>query len=40
MATGSRRWWCNKVEIVKWKPVKKISATERGEGGFGHTGKI
>ncbi|HLA54398.1 MAG TPA: dUTP diphosphatase, partial [Flavitalea sp.] len=30
----------NKVEIVKWKPVKKISASERGEGGFGHTGKI
>ncbi len=30
----------NKVEIVKWKPVKKISVSERGEGGFGHTGKI
>ncbi|HTE08171.1 MAG TPA: dUTP diphosphatase [Flavitalea sp.] len=30
----------NKVEMVKWKPVKKISASERGEGGFGHTGKI
>jgi dUTP pyrophosphatase len=29
-----------KVEKVKWKPVKKISATDRGEGGFGHTGKI
>ncbi len=30
----------NKVEIVKWRPVKKISASERGDGGFGHTGKI
>jgi dUTP pyrophosphatase len=30
----------HKVERVKWKAVKKISATERGEGGFGHTGKI
>lgn len=29
-----------KVERVKWKEVKKISATTRGEGGFGHTGKI
>jgi dUTP pyrophosphatase len=30
----------HKVEKVKWKTVKNISATERGEGGFGHTGKI
>lgn len=30
----------HKVEKVKWKVVKKISATGRGEGGFGHTGKI
>lgn len=29
-----------KVEKVKWKRAKKISGTERGEGGFGHTGKI
>jgi dUTP pyrophosphatase len=29
----------HKVERVKWKQVKKISATERGDGGFGHTGK-
>lgn len=29
----------HKVERVKWKQVKKITATERGEGGFGHTGK-
>lgn len=28
------------VEQVKWKPVKKIKATKRNEGGFGHTGKI
>jgi dUTP pyrophosphatase len=27
------------VERVKWKTVKKISATKRNEGGFGHTGK-
>ena len=30
----------HKVEKVKWKEVKKISDTKRGEGGFGHTGKI
>ena len=30
----------NKVEKVKWKEAKKISATRRGDGGFGHTGKI
>jgi len=30
----------HKVEKVKWKPAKKIGATQRGEGGFGHTGKI
>jgi dUTP pyrophosphatase len=29
----------NKVERVKWKQVKKIAATRRGDGGFGHTGK-
>ena len=30
----------NAVEQVKWKPVKKIEATKRNDGGFGHTGKI
>jgi dUTP pyrophosphatase len=30
----------HKVDKVKWKSVKKISETTRGEGGFGHTGKI
>ena len=30
----------HKVEKLKWKEVKKISGTNRGEGGFGHTGKI
>lgn len=29
----------SKVEKIKWKEVKTISATKRGEGGFGHTGK-
>jgi dUTP pyrophosphatase len=29
----------HQVEKVKWKPVKKITATKRNEGGFGHTGK-
>jgi len=29
----------HKVEKLKWKEVKKISETNRGEGGFGHTGK-
>eukprot|EP01136_Pigoraptor_vietnamica_P019649 Opistho-1_new@67489 len=28
-----------KVEKINWKPVSGISATERGAGGFGHTGK-
>lgn len=28
-----------KYERVKWKPVKNVKATERNEGGFGHTGK-
>ena len=30
----------NKVERIKWKSVKNISATKRNEGGFGHTGKL
>lgn len=30
----------SKVEKVKWKEAKKISDTRRGDGGFGHTGKI
>jgi dUTP pyrophosphatase len=29
----------HKVERIKWKSVKQISATERSDGGFGHTGK-
>lgn len=29
-----------KFERIKWKKTKSISATSRGEGGFGHTGKI
>ena len=29
----------HKVEKVKWKEVKNISDTRRGDGGFGHTGK-
>jgi len=29
----------HKVETVKWKPVSKVNATLRNEGGFGHTGK-
>ena len=28
------------VEQIKWKTVKKIKATKRNEGGFGHTGKL
>lgn len=28
------------VQQVKWKQVETINATARGEGGFGHTGKI
>ncbi len=28
-----------KYETVEWEIVKKLSKTERGEGGFGHTGK-
>lgn len=26
-------------EKVEWKPVEVLNSTERGEGGFGHTGK-
>lgn len=26
-------------EIAEWLPVETLSTTERGEGGFGHTGK-
>lgn len=28
-----------KVEKINWKPVDGISETDRGAGGFGHTGK-
>ena len=30
----------HKVQKLKWKEVESISGTNRGEGGFGHTGKI
>lgn len=29
----------NKYERFDWKPVQQLSETDRGEGGFGHTGK-
>ena len=29
----------NKVERAEFKEVRELSQTERGEGGFGHTGK-
>ena len=29
----------NKVEQIQWEVVENLSETERGEGGFGHTGK-
>jgi dUTP pyrophosphatase len=29
----------NKVEIIQWELTNKLEDTERGEGGFGHTGK-
>lgn len=29
----------SRVEKVKWKEAKKVSATKRNDGGFGHTGK-
>lgn len=28
----------NKYERIEWEPVTKLSETERGEGGIGHTG--
>ena len=28
-----------KIEKISWTPVNKINETERGLGGFGHTGK-
>ena len=29
----------NKIEKIEWKEVSELDTTERGEGGFGHTGK-
>lgn len=29
----------NKVEKIEWNEVAELDKTERGEGGFGHTGK-
>lgn len=29
----------NKFERAEWEEVEELSETERGEGGFGHTGK-
>jgi len=29
-----------KHETVNWLPVSELSETERGEGGYGHTGKV
>lgn len=29
----------NKVEHISWEVVEKLNETERGTGGFGHTGK-
>ena len=28
-----------KVERISWEPVEELEETERGEGGFGHSGK-
>jgi dUTP pyrophosphatase len=28
-----------KVEKIAWQPLEELSRSERGEGGFGHTGK-
>ena len=29
----------NKIEKIEWKELSELDTTERGEGGFGHTGK-
>lgn len=29
----------SKHEYAEWEPVEKLTNTERGDGGFGHTGK-
>ncbi len=29
----------NKIEQVRWEAVEALDDTERGAGGFGHTGK-
>ena len=29
----------NKIEKIEWEEVTELDETERGEGGFGHTGK-
>ena len=28
----------NKVETIQWNQVESLDESERGEGGFGHTG--
>lgn len=28
-----------KIEVIEWEEVENINETERGEGGFGHSGK-
>jgi len=28
-----------KYEVIEWEEVERLNETERGEGGFGHTGK-
>lgn len=27
------------IELIEWKPVDQLNETDRGSGGFGHTGK-
>lgn len=29
----------SKHEVVEWTPVERLSDTDRGDGGYGHTGK-
>lgn len=30
----------NQIERVEWKDVNELTKTERGEGGFGSTGRV
>ena len=38
-AIASRSSWCNRSSQVRFVPVDELPPSERGTGGFGHTGR-